>query len=106
MSSANFLRLRTVNDVVAVSPFVVAMLDNYRGVHVERNDYSASPLSHIAYNRDVLRPFGQLIRSCIPASTCTPNELPDGRKDFLVPYVVSYIEKAVSVFFFFWEDQS
>ncbi|KAJ7880886.1 hypothetical protein B0H13DRAFT_1891549 [Mycena leptocephala] len=53
---------------------------------------------HVEYVREHLRPFCELIRRCIPSAVTVPDDLPDGRAEFLRPYIGAYLEKAAFLY--------
>lgn len=95
MDSFPYTQNRTVSQVVSVDPMVQSQLEFFRTAHVERHEYASSRNGHIQYLTQWVRPFAALIQCCIPLGALSSAEMPEGRVEFLQPYVVSYIEKAV-----------
>jgi hypothetical protein len=87
---------RTVAEVVPIHHLVIARMDSYCSVHVETFQLASTKFAHVEYVREHLRPFCELIRGCIPSAVTVPGDLPEGRAEFLCPYVGAYLEKAVS----------
>jgi hypothetical protein len=71
-------------------------MDSYCSVHITGLQLASTKFAHVEYVREHLRPFCELIRGCIPSAVTVPDDLPDGRAEFLRPYVGAYLEKAVS----------
>ncbi|KAJ7830684.1 hypothetical protein B0H13DRAFT_1915840 [Mycena leptocephala] len=59
---------------------------------------ASTKFAHVEYVREHLRPFCELIRGCIPSAVTVPDDLPDGRAEFLRPYVGAYLEKAAFLY--------
>ncbi|KAJ7882521.1 hypothetical protein B0H13DRAFT_2344606 [Mycena leptocephala] len=89
---------RTVAEVVPIHQLVVARMDSYCGVRIEAFQLASTKFAHVEYIREHLRPFCELIRGCIPSAVTVPDNLPDGRAEFLRPYVGAYLEKAVFLY--------
>ncbi|KAJ7875236.1 hypothetical protein B0H13DRAFT_1894189 [Mycena leptocephala] len=89
---------RTVAEVVPIHQLVVARMDSYCGVRIEAFQLASTKFAHVEYVREHLRPFCELIRRCIPSAVTVPDDLPDGRAEFLRPYVGAYLEKAAFLY--------
>ncbi|KAJ6448184.1 hypothetical protein C8R47DRAFT_1213202 [Mycena vitilis] len=98
MDSFPYTQNRTVSQVVSVDPMVQSQLEFFRTAHVERHEYASSRNGHIQYLTQWVRPFAALIQCCIPLGALSSAEMPEGRVEFLQPYVVSYIEKAALLY--------
>ncbi|KAJ7910754.1 hypothetical protein B0H13DRAFT_1876472 [Mycena leptocephala] len=59
---------------------------------------ASTKFAHVEYVREHLRPFCELIRRCIPSVVTVPDNLPDGRAEFLCPYIGAYLEKAAFLY--------
>lgn len=92
--------LRTVDVGAAVPHTVVAELNRLCSMRPEIYDYLDTVLGHTKYLTKHLRPLAELIVCCVPSSSLSPGELPEGRVEFLTPYVIKYIERAVRAGFF------
>ncbi|KAJ7157407.1 hypothetical protein C8R46DRAFT_1225992 [Mycena filopes] len=86
--------IRHIDDVIGIAPAVIAQMDWFVSVRPEAADFCDDDLAHLRYLTEHLRPFGQLIQNCIPAAAQGPRDLPEGRSEFLRPYVTVYIERA------------
>ncbi|KAJ6450853.1 hypothetical protein C8R47DRAFT_1084285 [Mycena vitilis] len=75
-------------DVVSVDPMVQSQLEFFRTAHVERHESASSRNGHIQYLTQWVRPFAALIQCCIPLGALSSAEMPEGRVEFLQPYVV------------------
>lgn len=95
MSNGSFFVTRTVAQVVGIPPLLLSVLERFRTAEINRDDYCELPFGDVGYAHDFLRPYGHAIRSCIPSTVCTPDDLPVGRAAELEKYVLSYIERAV-----------
>ncbi|KAJ7840995.1 hypothetical protein B0H13DRAFT_1910480 [Mycena leptocephala] len=89
---------RTVAEVVPIHQLVVARMDLYCGVRIEAFQLASTKFAHVEYVREHLRPLCKLIRGCIPSAVTVPDDLPDGRAEFLRPYVGTYLEKAAFLY--------
>ncbi|KAJ7920670.1 hypothetical protein B0H13DRAFT_1867397 [Mycena leptocephala] len=89
---------RTVAEVVPIHHLVIARMDSYCSVHVETFQLASTKFAHIEYMREHLRPLCELIRRCIPSAVTVPGDLPEGRAEFLCPYVGAYLEKAAFLY--------
>ncbi|KAJ7933434.1 hypothetical protein B0H13DRAFT_1856210 [Mycena leptocephala] len=59
---------------------------------------ASTKFAHVEYVQEHLRPFCELIRGCIPLAVTVPDDLPDGRAEFLRPYIGAYLEKAAFLY--------
>ncbi|KAJ7915891.1 hypothetical protein B0H13DRAFT_1871638 [Mycena leptocephala] len=73
-------------------------MDSYCGVCIEAFQLASTKFAHVEYVREHLRPLCELIRGCIPSAVTVPDDLPDGRAEFLRPYVGAYLEKAAFLY--------
>ncbi|KAJ7852561.1 hypothetical protein B0H13DRAFT_1904560 [Mycena leptocephala] len=89
---------RTVAEVVPIHHLVIARMDSYCSIHVETFQLASTKFAHVEYVREHLRPFCELIRGCIPSAVTVPGDLPEGRAEFLCPYLGAYLEKAVFLY--------
>ncbi|KAJ7913289.1 hypothetical protein B0H13DRAFT_1873972 [Mycena leptocephala] len=89
---------RTVAEVVPIHHLVIARMDSYCSVHVETFQLASTKFAHVEYVREHLRPFCELIRGCIPSAVTVPGDLPEGRAEFLCPYVGAYLEKVAFLY--------
>ncbi|KAJ7813373.1 hypothetical protein B0H13DRAFT_1925548 [Mycena leptocephala] len=89
---------RTVAEVVPIHQLVIARMDSYCSVHITGLQLASTKFAHVEYVREHLRPFCELIRGCIPSAVTVPDDLPDGRAEFLRPYVGAYLEKAAFLY--------
>ncbi|KAJ7913280.1 hypothetical protein B0H13DRAFT_1873964 [Mycena leptocephala] len=89
---------RTVAEVVPIHQLVVARMDSYCGVRIEAFQLASTKFAHVEYVREHLCPFCELIHGCIPSAVTVPDDLPDGRAEFLHPYVGAYLEKAAFLY--------
>ncbi|KAJ7936010.1 hypothetical protein B0H13DRAFT_1853713 [Mycena leptocephala] len=89
---------RTVAEVVPIHQLVIARMDSYCSVHIAGLQLASTKFAHVEYVREHLRPFCELIRGCIPSAVTVPEDLPDGRAEFLRPYVGAYLEKAAFLY--------
>ncbi|KAJ7875689.1 hypothetical protein B0H13DRAFT_1894013 [Mycena leptocephala] len=89
---------RTVAEVVPIHHLVIARMDSYCSVHVETFQLASTKFAHVEYVQEHLRPLCELIRGCIPLAVTVPDDLPEGRAEFLCPYVGAYLEKAAFLY--------
>ncbi|KAJ7815213.1 hypothetical protein B0H13DRAFT_1924306, partial [Mycena leptocephala] len=59
---------------------------------------ASTKFAHVEYVQEHLRPFCELICGCIPSAVTVPDDLPDGRAEFLRPYIGAYLEKAAFLY--------
>ncbi|KAJ7849894.1 hypothetical protein B0H13DRAFT_1905999 [Mycena leptocephala] len=89
---------RTVAEVVPIHQLVVARMDSYCGVRIKAFQLASTKFVHVEYVQEHLRPLCELICGCIPSAVTVPDDLPDGRAEFLRPYVGAYLEKAAFLY--------
>ncbi|KAJ7118195.1 hypothetical protein C8R44DRAFT_738149 [Mycena epipterygia] len=89
--SPSDIALLTVLDAIKIPEALIAEMTLARSFRKDPLELVGHKYSHIRYVTDVLRPYAEMIFTCIPSTVLAPEHFPMGRIDFLKPHVIEYI---------------